>query len=120
MKLILDAEGRLAAFGLSMPSLARALQRTRGRLFPLGFITVFRALGRNDRLDLLLTAVRPDLQNKGLGAILMLETWKTASARGIRLAEAVPQLESNPKVRAQWENFESRPHKRRRCYVKAL
>jgi GNAT superfamily N-acetyltransferase len=120
VKLILDASGRVAAFGLSMPSLSRALQKTRGRLFPLGFVHVLRALRRNDRLDLLLTAVRPDLQNKGLGAILMLETWKTAAARGIKLAEAVPQLEANPKVRAQWENFESRPHKRRRCYVKAL
>jgi GNAT superfamily N-acetyltransferase len=120
VKLILDADGRVAAFGLSMPSLARALQQNRGRLFPLGFIPVLRAMRRNDRLDLLLTAVRPDLQNKGLGAVLMLETWKTAAARGIAVAEAVPQLEANPKVRAQWENFEARQHKRRRCYVKAL
>lgn len=120
VKLILDANGRVAAFGVSLPSLSRALQRTRGKLFPLGFITVLRALRRNDRIDLLLTAVRPDLQNKGLGAVLMLETWKAAAARGIRLAEAVPQLEANPKVRAQWDNFESRRHKRRRCYVKAL
>jgi len=120
VKLILDADGRVAAFGLSMPSLSRALQQNRGRLFPLGFIPVLRAMRRNDRLDLLLTAVRSDLQNKGLGAVLMLETWKTATARGVTLAEAVPQLETNPKVRAQWENFEARQHKRRRCYVKAL
>ena len=120
VKLVLDEDGRVAAFGLSMPSLSRALQKNRGRLFPLGFIQVLRALRRNDRLDLLLTAVRPDLQNRGLGAVLMLETWKTAATRGIRLAEAVPQLEGNTKIRAQWENFESRQHKRRRCYVKAL
>ena len=118
--LVLDARGRVAAFALSMPSFSRALQRNRGRLFPLGFIGMLRAMRRNDRLDLLLTAVRPDMQNRGLGAILMLETWRTAATRGITLAEAVPQLETNPKVRAQWENFEARQHKRRRCYVKAL
>jgi len=50
----------------------------------------------------------------------MLETWKTAVARGIGLAEAVPQLETNPKIRAQWADFESRQHRRRRCYVKTL
>jgi GNAT superfamily N-acetyltransferase len=120
VKNILDRNGRIAAFGISMPSLSRALQRNRGRLFPFGFIAVLRAMRKNDRLDLLLTAVRPDYQNKGLGAVLMHETWKTASARGIRYAEASPQLEANPKVRAQWENFESRQHRRRRCYVKAL
>jgi GNAT superfamily N-acetyltransferase len=68
----------------------------------------------------LLTAVRPDVQNKGLGAVLMHETWKAAAARGIKYAEASPQLETNTKVRAQWANFESRQHRRRRCYVKAF
>jgi GNAT superfamily N-acetyltransferase len=120
VKLVLDPAGRVAAFGVSMPSLSRALQKNRGRLFPFGFIPVLRALRSNDRLDLVLTAVRPEFQNKGLGAVLMLETWKTAVARGIRYAEAGPQLESNAKVRAQWGNFDSRQHRRRRCYVKAL
>jgi GNAT superfamily N-acetyltransferase len=120
VKLIVDVDGRVAAFGISMPSLSHAMQKTRGRLFPFGFIPVLRALRINDRLDLLLTAVRPDCQNKGLGAVLMLETWKSASARGVRLAEAGPQLETNPKVRAQWANFDSRQHRRRRCFVKAL
>jgi GNAT superfamily N-acetyltransferase len=118
--IILDRDGRIAAFSISMPSLSRALQRNRGRLFPFGFVPVMRAMKKNDRLDLLLTAVRPDCRNKGLAAVLMHETWKAASAKGIRYAEASPQLESNPKIRAQWENFESRQHRRRRCYVKAL
>jgi len=118
--LVLDGEGRVAAFGLSLPSLSRALQRTRGRLLPFGFVSVLRALRRNDRLDLLLTAVKPAYQHKGLGAVLMLEAWKAAAARGIRWAEAGPQLEENAKILAQWVNFESRQHRRRRCYVKAL
>jgi GNAT superfamily N-acetyltransferase len=120
VKLILDSRGGVAAFGLSMPSFSRALQRNRGRLFPLGFVPMLRALRTNDRLDLLLTAVRPEFQNKGLGAILMIETWKTAAARGITHAEAGPELETNAKIRAQWDNFDARQHRRRRCYVKAL
>jgi GNAT superfamily N-acetyltransferase len=118
--LVLDGEGRVAAFGLSLPSLSRALQRTRGRLFPVGFIHVLRALRRNDRLDLLLTAVKPAHHHKGLGAVLMLEAWKAAAARGIKWAEAGPQLEENVKIHSQWANFESRQHRRRRCYVKTL
>lgn len=120
VKIILDPDGRVAAIGVSMPSLSRALQRCRGRLLPFGFVRLLRALRANDRLDLLLTAVRPDYQNKGLGAVLMHETWKSAAARGIKYAEASPQLEANPKVRAQWANFDARQHRRRRCYVKAL
>jgi GNAT superfamily N-acetyltransferase len=118
--IVLDGEGRVAAFGWSMPSLSRALQQNRGRLFPFGFIPVLRALRKNDRLDLLLTAVKPAYQHKGLGAVLMLEAWKAAAARGIKVAEAGPQLETNAKIHAQWANFDSRQHRRRRCYVKAL
>lgn len=120
IKVILDHDGRVAAFGIAMPSLSRALQRCRGRLFPLGFIHVLRALHSNDRLDLLLTAVRSDLQNKGVNAVLINEVWKAAVKNGIRYAETGPELETNTKIQSQWKHFEKRQHRRRRCFFKAL
>ncbi len=120
VKIILDADGRMAAFGVSMPSLSRALQKCRGRLLPFGFIHLLRALRRNDRLDMLLTAVRPAYQNKGLGAVIINETWKTAVTHGIRFGETGPELETNTKIQAQWASLETRQHRRRRCYVKPI
>lgn len=120
VKIVLDADGRVAAFGVSMPSLSRALQKGRGRLVPFGFIPLLRALRTNDRLDLLLTAIRPAFQNKGINAVLINETWKSAVKRGIRLAETGPELEANAKIQSQWDHFESRQHRRRRCYVRTL
>jgi GNAT superfamily N-acetyltransferase len=120
VKVILDASHRVAAFGIAMPSLSAALQNCRGRLFPFGFLRLLRALRRNDRLDLLLVAVRPELQNRGLPAVLINEFWKTALRYGIRHAHAAPQLETNEKVLAMWKPFNPRQHRRRRCYVKAL
>ncbi len=117
---ILDKQEQVAAFGIAMPSLSRALQKCRGRLFPVGFIHLFRALRKNDRLDLLLTAVRGDLQNKGINAVLINETWKVAIRNGIRYAETGPELEENEKIQAQWKYFETRQHRRRRCFVKAI
>ena len=58
VKILLDGDGRVAAFGAAMPSLSRALQKCRGRLFPFGFLHLLRALKPTDGLDLLLTAVR--------------------------------------------------------------
>jgi len=120
VKVILDAGNRLAAFGIAMPSLSTALQKCRGRLFPIGFLRLLHALRRNDRLDLLLVAVRPELQNKGLPAVLINEVWKAALQYGIRHAHAAPQLETNEKALAMWKPFNPRQHRRRRCYVKAL
>jgi hypothetical protein len=120
VKIIVDAHGEVAAFGVAVPSLSKALQSCRGRLLPIGFIAVLKALRQNDRLDLLLTAVRKDLQNKGINAILINEMWKSAIPAGIKLVETGPELEENEKVQVQWKHFERRQHRRRRCFYKAL
>jgi GNAT superfamily N-acetyltransferase len=120
VKIILDANNQVAAFGVGMPSLSKALQACRGRLLPFGFLAILRALRTNDRLDLLLTAVRPDLQNKGINAVLINEMWKSAIPNGITFVETGPELEENEKVQSQWRHFEARQHRRRRCFYKAL
>ena len=119
-KIILDADGRVAAFGVTMPSLSRALQKCRGRLFPFGFLHLLRALHHVDRLDMLLIAVRPELQNRGVPAVVIGEIWKAAVKYGTRHAETGPQLETNEKILAMWKPFNARQHRRRRCYVKPL
>jgi GNAT superfamily N-acetyltransferase len=118
--IILDKEDRVAAFGVAMPSLSRALQKCRGRLFPFGFVRLLLALRKSDRLDLLLTAARPPYQKKGLNAVLINQIWKVAIRRGIKWAETGPTLETNANIQAQWAIFGPRQHRRRRCYVKAI
>lgn len=120
VSVVLDREGRVAAFGVTIPSLAKALQKARGRLFPLGFIHLLRALRKNDTVEMLLIAVRPDLQGKGVNALLMHEYNKIYVRHNILKAESNPELETNSKVQAQWKFFDTRQHKRRRCYVKYL
>ena len=117
---VLDAEGELAAFGLTMPSLAKALQKGRGRLFPLGWWHLLRAIRRATTLELLLVAVRPDLQGRGVNALLIDECLQVCLKHGIVHAESNPELETNERVQAQWKFFETRQHRRRRCYVKTL
>lgn len=118
--IVLDKAGKLAAFGVTMPSLSRALQKANGRLFPFGFIHLLRALRNNTLGDLYLVAVRPDLQGKGVNALLMREVNKAFIRKGITTAESNPQLEHNNRIQAMWEYFEARQHKRRRCYIKPL
>jgi hypothetical protein len=117
---VLDSNGKVAAFGITMPSLSKALQKAKGRLFPFGFIYILRAMHKNDRADLYLVAVRPDLQDKGVNAILMHEMNKTYIKEKIIEVETNPELENNLKVQAQWKLMEKRQHKRRRCYIKHL
>jgi hypothetical protein len=117
---VLDSHNEVAAFGIAMPSLSKALQRSNGHLFPFGFIRILRALKNNRHVDLYLTAVRPDMQNKGVNAILINESNKVFNKNNIEKVETNRELEENSKVQAQWKFFENRQHKRRRCYKKLL
>lgn len=117
---IVNEENQVVAFGISMPSLSKAFQKIRGRLFPFGFLEILKAIKNNSRADLYLTGVRPDYQDKGVNAVLICEMNKTYRKHKIAVVESNPELESNSKVQAQWRLYERRQHKRRRCYVKQL
>ncbi len=117
---VLNDRDEVVAFGITMPSLSRALQKARGRLFPFGFIHVLQALKKNDRADLYLVAVKTELQGLGLNALLINQVFETFQKAGIQKAETNPELEYNTQVQAQWKHFERRQHKRRRVYIKHL
>ncbi|HZK34836.1 MAG TPA: GNAT family N-acetyltransferase [Bacillota bacterium] len=120
VKIILDKDGELAAFGIGIPSLGQALIEAKGKLVPFGFLKLLKALKKNDSVDLLLVAVRPDMQNKGVNSLLMTSMAEACWKNGITTAYCNPELESNHKVQGQWKYFDTTQHKRRRCYHKSL
>jgi N-acetylglutamate synthase-like GNAT family acetyltransferase len=118
--LVMDQNNRMVAFGIIMPSLSLALQKTKGKLFPFGFIHLMRALRKNDRADLYLVAVRSEYQGKGVNAILMNKMHNVFNKLGIKKVESNPELETNQDVQGQWKHYEKRQHKRRRVFIKHL
>jgi GNAT superfamily N-acetyltransferase len=118
--IVVDASGQVVAFGITMPSLSRAMQKSRGRLLPFGFLHLVRAMKQNDRADLYLVVVKPEYQGKGVNAILINRMAEVFIRHGIRLVESNPELENNLLVQGQWKHFNRRQHKRRRCYIKHL
>lgn len=117
---VVNSEGKIVAFGITMPSLTRAMQKADGRLYPFGFIHLLNALKKNDRADLYLIAVIPEYQGKGVNAVLIDRITRVFKQKGIRKVESNPELETNHLVQGQWKHFETRQHKRRRCYIKHL
>ncbi len=116
--MVMDQNNRMVAFGIVMPSLSLALQKTKGQLFPFGFIYLLRALKKNDRADLYLVAVRSEYQGKGVNAILMNKMHGVFNKLGITKVESNPELETNQNVQGQWKYYEKRQHKRRRVFIK--
>ena len=122
VSLVVDKDDNLVALGVSIYSMAEALQKAKGRLFPFGWWHLAKAMffKRPKRVDLLLVAVKPEYQNKGAFAIIFDELQNSYVGMGFKDAESNPELEDNDKVRSQWENYEKEQHKRRRAYKKEL
>jgi len=120
LKIVVNAEGRLVAFGVSIPSLSRALQLSKGRLFPLGWFHLLRALKHPKGIDMLLVAIDPKEQSLGAVAFLMTSIIRSCQEAGVVSAETSGELETNHQVQLLWKDYERRNHKRRRAYLKTL
>ena len=120
--LVEDQEGNIICAGISMPSMSRALQRAKGKLFPFGWWHLLAGLKwrRDEMLDLLLIAVRPDYQGKGVNALLFTDLIPVYQKMGFKYAESNVELELNSKVQNQWQYFDVEQHKRRRCFKQPL
>ncbi len=120
--LIEDEHDELIAVGISMPSLSVALQKAKGKMLPFGWYHLAKALflKKPETLDLLLVGVKPEYQSKGINAMLFADLIPVYNQIGFKFAESNPELESNNKVQAQWEYFETTQHKRRRAYRKTI
>lgn len=119
---IRQEDNKLVGVGIGLPSIAKALQKAKGRFVPTGWYHLYNALkGKgNNVLDLLLVAVDPEYQGKGLNALMFNEFIPAANRLGFEYAESNPELEINNKIHSMWNGLETKQHKRRRAYIKNL
>ena len=118
---IKDKEDNIVSFGIMVPSIAKALKKSNGKILPFGIVRMLRALrGKNDTLEMFLVAVDPTLQAQGLPAILIDALLKKLIQNGVKYCETGPMLETNTKIHSLWRHFEKEQHKRRRCFVKQI
>ena len=118
---ITDKNKELVGFGISIPSLSKALRACDGKLFPTGWYHLLRAIrGLSDLVDLMLVAIKPEYQGKGVNALLFSVLLPNYIANGYKFAESNVELEGNENVQKQWEYFERRQHRRRRAWGKDI
>ncbi|NCA67694.1 MAG: N-acetyltransferase [Clostridia bacterium] len=115
-----DKDEKAVAFGVSIPGIGRAVQKSGGRLTLPCIYKVLKEKYRPTTIDLGLVGVTPRLQNLGINAIMLFELMKVMKKGKIEYFETNLTLESNEKVRAQFVYFEHHQNKVRRSYVKKI
>ncbi|RLD54389.1 MAG: hypothetical protein DRJ01_18080 [Bacteroidetes bacterium] len=115
---VIDEKDEVIAFGLSFFSLSKALMKAKGKLFPFGFIPILKAMKKNDTIDLLLHAVKPKYQNKGIPAIFYADMTQACIDDGIKTAITSHILEDNKPSLQMFNAFDTQQYLRHRIYVK--
>ena len=118
--IILDENNRAVCIGICFPSIAKAVQKSRGKLTPAALVRLLRAIKHPKVIDLGLIAVEPSYLNRGISAVICSAVMDMLRDDGIEYAETNLNLETNSAILNQWKRFKEVRHKRRRAYVKRL
>ena len=120
--LVVNEKDEVVGVGVGMPDISKALRKCKGKLFPFGWYHMVKALRAKqmDKFDLLIIAVRPDYQDRGLNAVIIADQHPYFVKYGIKEVETTAILETNTKNQTHWEMFPHKIHKRRRAYIKDI
>ena len=118
--IIHDRNERIVGFAVAVPSLSKAFQKSRGRLFPTGLFHILHALNHEKTVEALMIGIVPEYQKKGLQVLLFHHLHMNGLKHGIKRMIMNPQLENNIKVQMLFDDFNPKPYMRRRSYIKEI
>lgn len=106
LSIVVDENDFPVAMGVAISSIAQVMHDIKGKLFPFGFIKLLHAIKHPKRLELALVGISKEYRNKGLNAVMMRKIVQNALIEGVDGADTNPELETNVKVQALWDNFD--------------
>ncbi len=119
---VVNDKEEVVGVAITMGCMSRAMQKAHGRLFPFGWLHLLRCLWckREESVEMLLIAVRPDYQGLGVNALFFNDLIPIYNRLGFKWAETGPQLEDNVRELSQWKPLKPEFVKRRRCFKKSI
>lgn len=120
IKAVLTERNEPVAFVIAMPDISKGIKRSRGYLLPFGIIQILLAGKRSKQLNLLLGAIHPDYQNRGLDTIMGSAMLESARKGNLKYVDSHLEMETNTKVRAEMEYMGGEVYKTFRVFGKSL
>jgi hypothetical protein len=112
---------RPVGFMLAYPDISAAIQKTKGRLFPFGWITILNELHKTDWININGAGMIEEYRGLGGTAILYSEMFKSVIENPrYRHAEIVQIGMENDKMQREMKNFGVNFYKTHRTYQKSL
>lgn len=119
IKLVMKGN-EVAGFVISYPNISRGLKKSRGKLFPLGWLYLLWDKWFTKVVDFNGVGLLPQYQGLGANAMLYVELEKTIRQFGFERGEFVQVNEDNFKSKSDWDNIGIIYHKIHRTYQYSL
>jgi hypothetical protein len=120
VKLIMNEKNELIALFIAMADISEGIKKSKGYLFPFGIFQIFAAARKTKQVNLLLGAIDPRYQGRGLDVWMGLSLVRSAKEAGKTVMDSHLELEYNTKVRAEMEKFGGKVYKKFRIYQKDI
>ena len=120
IKMVVNEFNEVVAFVIGMSDISHGIRKARGKLLPIGFIPIFMAGKKSKQLNLLLGAVHPQYQGRGLDVAMGIKLLASAREAGKTTIDSHLELEENFKVRAEMERVGGKVYKKYRIYQKEI
>ena len=120
IKILKNKENQVIAFVLAMPNITEGLRKSKGYMLPFGIFQLWRAQRKTKQLDMMLGAVHPDYQNKGLDAQLAIALFDEARKGDFAFVDSHLELETNVKMHAENIKLGGYKYKTYRIFKRAI
>ncbi len=117
---IVEYEGKLVGFIIGLPDFSDGIIASGGRMFPFGFVRILRSFKRSKKLIFLLGGISNSFRGTGIDILMAVRMFESGLKHKMKIIDSHLVVESNHKMRAEYEIFNGKLIKRFRIYRKLI
>jgi hypothetical protein len=120
IKVVETKDKVLVGFAVGMPDISKGIKRANGKLLPFGIFKILRESKRSKKLLMMLGGVKKEYRGKGLEVLMGVKILQSGIKHKMDSLDSHLVLESNTKMRSEYERVGCKVVKKFRIYQKEL
>jgi ribosomal protein S18 acetylase RimI-like enzyme len=117
---LIETNGKLVGFAIGMPDLSKGIRDANGKMLPFGIFKILKESKRSKKLLMMLGGVKKEYRGKGLEVLMGVKILQSGIEHKMDTLDSHLVLESNTKMRAEYERVGCKVVKKFRIYQKDL
>jgi hypothetical protein len=118
---VIETPGReIVGFAVGLPDFSKGIREARGRIFPFGLFKILADSKKSKKLLMMLGGVKKEYRGKGLDVLMGVKILQSGIKHKMDTLDSHLVLETNTKMRAEYERVGCQVVKKFRIYQKEL